>query len=116
MMLYMDEELDPIDTPRARRKERKTASFLGLALDALAQRGGMYLRTMLFEFELFLGTALALIGVLGFESGKYCDGNTADYLSCTHPTTYYYFNVVDIALVVLGACLVLVWVLNRTQR
>jgi len=68
------------------------------------------------EFELFAGTALLIVGMLGFRSGKYCDGNTADYLSCTRPSTFYYYSAFDIALVVIGFFLVLFWFLSRSRR
>lgn len=65
------------------------------------------------EFDLFLGNALVVMGLLSFDSDKYCDGNTAEYLSCTRPSTYYYFDYLDIFLVVLGATLVIAWFLKR---
>lgn len=61
------------------------------------------------EARIFVGTAFVILGVFGFESGKYCDGNTADYLSCTRPSTYYYFDNLDILLIVLGSFLIIVW-------
>ncbi len=65
------------------------------------------------EAELFGGAALTLVGLLNFESDKYCDGNTASYLSCTRPATYYYFNGFEIALVVIGVFLILIWYLRH---
>lgn len=67
------------------------------------------------EFDLFLGNALLVVGLLSFESDKYCDGNTADYLSCTRPSTYYYFDYLDIILVVIGATIVLAWFLKQRR-
>jgi hypothetical protein len=67
-------------------------------------------RTIVRQKELFVGTALTIIGLMSFESDKFCDGNTADYLSCTRPSTYYYFDALDIALVVLGVTLLLLWI------
>jgi len=67
------------------------------------------------EWELFLGVLLVLVGLLNFENGKNCDGNTADYLSCTRPSTYYYFNGFEIAAIIIGVFLVTLWVL-RTFR
>ena len=67
------------------------------------------------EFDLFLGNALLFIGLLSFESDKYCDGNTADYLSCTRPSTYYYFDALDIVLIVLGSTLVIAWFLKQRR-
>ena len=70
-------------------------------------------RIILREIDLFLGTALLFIGILGFESDKYCDGNTADYLSCTRPTTYYFYDNLDVVLIVLGVFFVILWFLKR---
>lgn len=65
------------------------------------------------EVQLFLGSALVIIGFFGFESGKYCDGNTADYLSCTRPSTYYFYDYVDLTCLILGVTLILLWVVKR---
>ncbi len=65
------------------------------------------------ELQLFLGSALVILGFFGFESGKYCDGNTADYLSCTRPSTYYFYDYVDLICLVFGVSLILLWVLKR---
>ncbi len=67
------------------------------------------------EIELFIGTALVLIGLFSFESDKFCDGNTADYLSCTRPSAYYYFGSLDIFCIVLGTFLILFWVLRSRE-
>lgn len=66
--------------------------------------------------ELFLGSALTIIGLMSFETDRFCDGNTADYLSCTRPNAYYYFDSLDIALVVLGITLILCWFIARRHR
>lgn len=94
---------------------RKPGAMRGIALlfnrlvygvvDILADS----LRTIAREKELFLGTGLALLGLLNFNVGRYCDGNTAEYLSCTRPAVYYYFDALDIALIIVGVFLVLVW-------
>ena len=66
------------------------------------------------EANLFMGTGLTLIGFFNWSSAKYCDGNTADYLSCTRPVTYYYYGGLEIAVMVLGVTLILIWyVRNR---
>src|ERR1041385_1280009 len=65
------------------------------------------------EGDLLFGTALALIGVFGFNSGKFCDGNTADYLSCTRPTAYHYYSAFDIALIVIGVFFIQLWFFKR---
>jgi hypothetical protein len=77
--------------------------------------GDEYGRIIAREKELFFGVALFCIGLLSFDHGKYCDGNTADYLSCTRPETYYYFGYLDIALVVVGISLVLIWALKPAK-
>jgi len=61
------------------------------------------------ESDLFLGTALTLLGIFSFHSGKYCDGNTADYLSCTRPTTFYYYGWIETILIIIGVTLILLW-------
>jgi hypothetical protein len=66
--------------------------------------------------ELFLGAALTAIGVMSIDADKFCDGNTADYLSCTRPTTYYSYDMIDISLVVIGITLILVWVLRHSRK
>lgn len=89
-----------------------------------AHKSGLFMRTVdsVFDFvmsslatiardmELFVGVALTLIGTLSFEADKFCDGNTADYLSCTRPSTYYFYSPIDIAVVVVGVFLILIWV------
>ena len=88
------------------------AGIMTLAARSLSRRATDALRYILLETEIFLGTALLACGLLGFESDKYCDGNTADYLSCTRPSTYYYYDWIDTTLVVIGIFLILVWVLK----
>jgi hypothetical protein len=68
------------------------------------------------ESDIFLGATLFSIGLLNFHSGKYCDGNAADYLSCTRPVTYYYYTWIEIGLVILGVYLILLWFLQRERR
>ena len=68
------------------------------------------------EFQVVLGTLLLTIGFLGFESDKYCDGNTADYLSCTRPSTYYFFDTIDITFIAVGVLLILTWYLKSRDK
>lgn len=68
------------------------------------------------ELDIFLGALLFLIGVLDFHSGKYCDGNTADYLSCTRPVTYYYYTWLEMILIIVGVTFILLWFMKRGQR
>jgi len=65
------------------------------------------------ESDLFLGMLLFLLGLLDFHSGKYCDGNTADYLSCTRPVTYYYYTWLEMILIILGVTFILLWFMKR---
>ncbi len=71
------------------------------------------LRVIFKEKDVFFGAALAIIGVMHFRTGKYCDGNTADYLSCTRPVAYYYYGALEIFLVLIGVCFILLWILKR---
>jgi hypothetical protein len=82
------------------------------SLDALARD----LVIMQREADLFLGAALSLVGLLGFESARYCDGNLNDYISCTRPATYYYFDTLDTVLIVLGIFCMLVWYFKHKER
>jgi hypothetical protein len=66
--------------------------------------------------RLFLGIALFLLGVLDFSNGKYCDGNPADYYSCTNPSAYYYYSPLAIAFCILGAFCITIWFLKRFER
>lgn len=74
------------------------------------------LSTIAREAELFIGSALVLVGLLSIEADKFCDGNTADYLSCTRPSTYYFYSPLDIAIIIIGAFLVMLWFLNRRSH
>ena len=74
-----------------------------------------YVSVMRRELELFLGSGLLLIGFFNWSSGKYCDGNTADYLACTNPVTYYYYDAFAIGLIVVGAFLTLIWLVKNRK-
>jgi hypothetical protein len=87
--------------------------FVVYIFDSLIDAVGENFRVIEREFQVFLGSTLILIGLFGFESDKFCDGNTADYLSCTRPSTYYFYDVLDVALIVIGALLILAWYLKR---
>lgn len=65
------------------------------------------------EVNLFLGVLLGLLGLFNWSTGKYCDGNSSDYLSCTRPTVYYYYGAFEITLIVLGTLLVLIWLVKK---
>jgi hypothetical protein len=94
----------------------RTQSFFSALAHAFSRRTLQALRHLLLETELFLGTALVAIGFLSFESDKYCDGNTADYLSCTRPSTYYYFDWLDIALIIAGIFFIFFWLLKTREE
>jgi hypothetical protein len=105
---------------RVWRRVKKVGVFVSLllqyifdrTLDALARDVVIIQR----EADLFLGTALLAIGLLSFESSRYCDGNLNDYISCTRPATYYYFDTLDIVLIVLGIFFMLVWHFKHKER
>jgi hypothetical protein len=65
------------------------------------------------EADLFGGVGFFILGFFGFRSGRYCDGNTADYLSCTRPATFYYYDWIHIALIIIGVFLICIWLLKR---
>jgi hypothetical protein len=67
------------------------------------------------EANLFLGSLLFIVGLFNWSVGKYCDGNSSDYLSCTRPTVYYYYSAFEVVLMVVGASLVLVWLIERKR-
>ena len=81
-------------------------------MDLIAAYGRILRR----EGELFLGLLLLLGGIFNWSSGKYCDGNTADYLSCTNPSTYYYYGAAAVAFIIVGACLMLLWYFRRKVK
>ncbi len=89
-----------------------TVYFFESTIDAVIDYAGVIAR----EKELFLGAALSLIGLFSFESDKFCDGNTAYYLSCTRPSTFYYFDALDITLIVIGVFFLLIWFLKHSKR
>jgi hypothetical protein len=66
--------------------------------------------------ELFFGIVFFLLGLLSVSHGKYCDGNPADYYSCTNPATYYYYSPVAIALCILGALCLAMWFLKNSGK
>ena len=86
--------------------------FTMYLFDRLGVWVGSRVNVVVRESDLFLGTALFLIGFVGFESGRYCDGNSADYLSCTRPATYYFYDAPHTILIILGVFLVMMWVLR----
>ncbi len=94
---------------RVRNRLWVMGMFVMYLLDRLVSWLGVRATIVARESDLFLGAALFLIGLLGFESGRYCDGNSADYLSCTRPATYYFYDAPHTILIVLGVFLILLW-------
>jgi hypothetical protein len=88
-----------------------TVSTFDRAVDALEEDWAI-IRA---QSDLFLGMLLFLVGLLDFHSGKYCDGNTADYLSCTRPVTYYYYTWLEMILIILGITFILLWFMKRNR-
>jgi hypothetical protein len=74
------------------------------------------LQTIARDASLFIGVALTVVGLLSFHSDKFCDGNTADYLSCTRPSTYYFYSPVEIGIVVVGIFLIMIWMRNTKRH
>lgn len=87
------------------RHTRGVARFGDYVLDAVIRR----LAVLWTHVDVFAGSALAVIGILGFDAGKYCDGNTADYLSCTRPAVFYYYSAFDVMCVVVGVWCITFW-------
>ncbi len=94
---------------RVRNRFWVMGMFIMYLLDRLVSWLGVRASIAARESDLFLGTALFLIGFFGFESGRYCDGNSSDYLSCTRPATYYFYDAPHTTLIVLGVFLILTW-------
>ena len=67
------------------------------------------------EGRLFVGLGLLIVGLLSFASDRYCDGTVSSHYACTRPTTYYYYPWWSIALVLVGAFLITLWLLRRTH-
>lgn len=82
----------------------------------ISKTGTEHLLLMRKNSELFFGIALFLFGVFNFSNGKYCDGNPADYYSCTNPSAYYYYGSFAITLAVLGAFCIAIWFLKKSER
>lgn len=98
-----------------RAHHRKSGGFMGV-LDAIFDFFMRSLATIAREAELFIGVALTIVGLFSIEADKFCDGNTADYLSCTRPSTYYFYSPLDIGIIVVGAFLILIWFLHRRSH
>src|ERR1700690_850362 len=96
-----------------KRITSRTWAFIVRAFDRItdiAEQDGSIIKR---EGDLFAGAALVLIGLMHFQSNRYCDGNSADYLSCTRPSSYYYYGGLEIILVLLGSFFILLWFIKR---
>lgn len=111
--------------PKTDGHEKKgSASFLHtvwVSLEYLSVRVveglGSRLKVVRTHNNLFMGATLFVLGLFNWSSGKYCDGNSSDYLSCTRPVTYYYYSAFEIFLLVVGLALILIWwIENRKTR
>ena len=90
--------------------------FVIYLFDHSVESLGRNVRIVWREFDLFFGAALTALGLFGFSAGRYCDGNTAEYLSCTRPSSYYYFDAWHIALIILGVVFILLWLQKNHRR
>ncbi len=93
----------------------KSGSFMR-AVDSLFDFVSRALSTIARDMGLFVGVALTLIGFLSFQADKFCDGNTADYLSCTRPSTFYFYSPLAITIIVLGVFFILIWMRRNAHR
>lgn len=108
------------ETTASRKGIRKWAhtvwisfEFLSVQLADTIERDFAVVRR---EANLFLGSILLLLGLFNWSIAKFCDGNTADYLSCTRPDAYYYYGWFQIVLIITGATLVLIWLVKDRSR
>ena len=110
---------DTIKEGTKRRESRNLGRVFWVSIEYisvhLAEALSENLRIIRQEGNLFLGTALMVLGFFNWSSAKYCDGNTADYLSCTRPVTYYYYGGFEIALLLVGVTLVLIWLVKNRK-
>lgn len=102
------------------RRIRRTFRILWLltlyGIDRLIGAAEEYLGIIRQEFEFFFGAAFLSLGLLGFDTARYCDGNTVDHLSCTRPAVYYYFGWLDITFVILGVFFLMFWYLKQKKQ
>lgn len=112
----MDTEYQMVPEGRLHRTRRNLWHAILRYGDAFLDWLENRLKIMIQEKDLFLGTLFFILGFFNFHSGKYCDGNAADYLSCTRPVTYYYYTWIEMILVILGVFLVMLWFLQRNRR
>ncbi len=108
-----ENEYRPVKPNRMKRMIRISVAVFWYAVDRFMSGVEENWTIIRRESDLFLGTLFTLLGIFGFHSGKYCDGNTADYLSCTRPTTYYYYGWLEIICIIVGTFFILLWFQKR---
>ena len=91
-------------------KERSRGLWLVAADEAM--RDWLLIRR---EPDLFIGIAFLVVGLLGFDSGRYCDGSSSEYISCTRPATFYFFSPFDTLFVIAGAFFIALWTQKRKK-
>jgi hypothetical protein len=112
-ILDMDEQTTPARKKGIARFFHICWLLIDYGFNACVDALGSYVAVIRREVELFLGVMLSILGIMSFDADKFCDGNTADYLSCTRPTAYYYFDTWDKVLVVVGVVLIMIWFVRR---
>lgn len=109
-------EYRPVQKSRVKRMWRISVAIVWYVFDRLMDSMEENWRIVRREADLFFGTLLTLLGVFGFHSGKYCDGNTADYLSCTRPTTFYYYGWLELFCIIMGTFFIILWFQKRDKK
>lgn len=105
-----------VKTKRKRRPPRAIVWFLrilagiGLVFRDKIQKDAILI---VLNSRLFIGILLIALGLLSFESDKYCDGNSSNYYACTRPSTYYYYPWWATLLVVVGSFSIVLWFLRK---
>jgi len=110
------ERHEPEPNGRFSRGSRSAWHLIERLFDVLVDALVDYARIIGREFALFAGVAFVLTGLLNFQNGKNCDGNTADYLSCTNPSTFYYYSWFETTLIIIGVFLLILWYFKLKER
>lgn len=116
---YIDDVDDVVRSDRGARKRKKPgiirSTFFTFGYVLLIFRKALVddLKLMWDDLRLFIGAVVVVIGLLSFESERYCDGTAATHAACTRPSTYYYFEPWTIAMITLGCVLLLLWWVRR---
>jgi len=67
---------------------------------------------------LLLGVGLFAHSLFNFSSGRYCDKESSLFsmdFGCTHPATFYYYDNITLTLLVVGAILITIGLLNKKK-